>query len=141
MKPTYHPWRWLGPVALVITITLVSGRSQVAVPSLGLFSHDKLAHFLVFGLLATAVLRSLPTHWQTATRLLLAAGLVSIFGALDEWHQSTTPGRVPEYADWVADTLGAIVAVLVYHYWPRYRRTLEWSIIPFKRPHTCCKHV
>ena len=36
-----------------------------------------------------------------------------------------TPGRVVELNDWVADTLGAIVAVSVYRSWSHYRSVLS----------------
>ena len=55
----------------------------------------------------------------------IAVLAVSLFGLTDEWHQSFTPGRFVEVADWVADTLGAIVAVTIYVRWPRARAALE----------------
>jgi VanZ family protein len=57
-----------------------------------------------------------------------AAVAVSLFGLCDEWRQSFTPGRFVEFADWVADTVGALVAVFVYQTWPAYRRLLEWRL-------------
>ena len=51
--------------------------------------------------------------------------LVSLFGITDEWHQSFTPGRAVEFADWVADTSGAVLAVTLYLRWGWYRRLLE----------------
>ena len=48
-----------------------------------------------------------------------------VFGVLDEWHQSFIPGRFSEFADWIADSLGAAVAVFLYTKWHRYRRLLE----------------
>ncbi len=50
---------------------------------------------------------------------------VSLFGLSDEFHQAYTPGRAVEFADWVADTLGAVVAVFAYWKWDAYRRILE----------------
>ena len=57
---------------------------------------------------------------------------VSLFGVADEFRQSFTPGRSVEFADWVADSLGAGAGVLLYTFWPFYRRLLEWRI--FGRP-------
>jgi len=31
-----------------------------------------------------------------------------------------------ELGDWIADTLGAIIASIVYYKWHCYRRFLEW---------------
>ncbi len=55
----------------------------------------------------------------------MAVLLVSLFGLVDEWHQSFTPGRYMEVADWVADTFGAIIAVGMYRYVGWYRVMLE----------------
>ncbi len=114
-------WRWLFPCALAVMIVLASGRSQIAAPP-GIPSVDKLGHFLVFGLLASLVVRSPGgrVFWP-----LCAVALVSFFGISDEFHQSFTPGRSVEFADWVADTLGAALAVTLYANWGAYRRVLE----------------
>lgn len=113
-------WRgWLWPVVLAGVIVLASSQSRVTAPSITGF--DKVTHFFVYGLLATLVARNgfVPRFgW-------LAVLLVSVFGATDEWHQYYTPGRSAEVADWLADTLGALVAVTVYARWTWYRETLE----------------
>ena len=111
--------KWLWPFALATMIAIASGRGQVAGPDV--VGIDKVAHFALFGLLATLVVRSgFPPR-----RAWVAVLLVSAFGLTDEWHQSFTPGRMVEVADWVADTLGAITAVALYVRWPRYRALLE----------------
>lgn len=113
---------WLWPLVLATLIVVASSRSQVASPELVDF--DKVAHFSLFGLLASLVVRT----GFSPRRSWLAVVLVSLFGITDEWHQSFTPGRAVEFADWVADTLGAIVAVTLYVRWPGYRALLERPI-------------
>lgn len=103
---------------LASLIVWASGHSQVAAP--GIVDFDKAAHFSVFGLLATLVVRPLGGR-----RVWLAVVIVSLFGASDELRQSFTPGRSMEFADWIADTSGAVVSVAVYSFWPFYRRVLE----------------
>ena len=118
-KPQSNHWgKWLWPLLLAATVFIASGRGQVAAPDI--IDFDKVAHFSIFGLLATLVVRVEPCG-----RGWLAIGLVSLFGLLDEWHQSFTPGRSVEIADWVADTLGAVVATRFYLRWTAYRRLLE----------------
>lgn len=113
-------WKgWTWPLALAATIVYASGRGPVAAPDI--VGIDKVTHFFVFGLLASLVARNgfLPgVGW-------MAVLIVSLFGITDEFHQSFTPGRSVEVADWVADTLGAAVAVLVYARWEAYRRLME----------------
>ncbi len=116
------PWLW--PLSLAGLIFVASGRSEVAGPDV--IGIDKVAHFLVFGLLGTLVVR-------TGCRAWVAVLLVSLYGFLDEWHQSFTPGRMVEVGDWVADTLGALVAVTLYAQWGFYRRLLEWPLFRRQR--------
>ncbi len=125
--PSLHrftPWLW--PLLLAGTLIAASSSSQVASPQLVDF--DKVAHFSLFGLLATLIVR----NGFAARRAWVAVLIVSAFGFTDEWHQSFTPGRSVEVADWVADTLGAIAAVTLYVRWPAYRAWLEK---PLGRPH------
>jgi len=103
-------------VALAATIFVASGRGQVAAPDIVDF--DKAAHFFVYGLLATLVVRAGP-------RPVWAVGITILYGLTDEWHQSFTPGRSVEWMDVMADALGAVVAVAVYAGWAGYRRWLE----------------
>ncbi len=117
-KPVASRSRWAYPLALAVTIVFASGRGQVAAPDIVNF--DKVAHLAVFGLLATLVVRApgLRHAW-------VAVVAVSLFGAADELRQSLTPGRFMEFGDWVADSVGALLAVAVYRFWPWYRRWLE----------------
>ena len=114
------PWLW--PVAVAALIFVASSRSHLA-PT-GVTHGDKVVHFAVYGLLATLICR-LGRGWRGAAWALLAA---SAFGASDEWHQSFVPGRSAEVADWVADSLGAALAVSLYAGWATYRRMLERPI-------------
>jgi VanZ family protein len=113
---------WVWPFAIAALIFVASSQSKLAGPSLP--GIDKVTHFLVYGLLATYVIRlgpSLRGAW-------CSLAIVSVYGLLDEWHQSFTPGRSVEIADWVADTLGAAVAILLYLRWSRYRDWLEMPL-------------
>ncbi len=117
-KQTLPATRWVYPVLLAAMVVVASGRGEVAAPSI--VNIDKLAHFSIFGLLATLVTRMLPRK-----RWWVAIAAVSVFGVVDEFRQSLTPGRFVEVADWVADTSGAVVASVAYRFWALYRRVLE----------------
>lgn len=110
-------WGYVG--ALALTILVASGRGTVMSPDIVNF--DKVAHLAIYGLLATLVARA----GFPGRRGWWAVLFVSLFGLTDEWHQSFTPGRSVEIADWVADTLGAVVAVAAYVNWRTYRSWLE----------------
>ena len=81
---------------------------------------DKIKHFgAFFGL---SVLLSLTLIYQNKVLLFkkyfLVSALVisSIYGLLDEIHQSFVPGRNSEFLDWVADSLGASAGVFIVSY-------------------------
>jgi len=118
--PSVQPRRlhWLYPLGILLAIFLASGQTHVAGPNVVGF--DKVAHFFAFGSVATGAVRLVRRRfgWWVIVA-------VSLYGASDEWHQSFTVGRSVEFADWVADTLGATVAVTAYLTWPGYRGLLE----------------
>ena len=126
----HHVW----PFAIALAIFLASGTKNLAAPDLGFdFSYDKLAHLLVFGLLATAVLR-IPRFFNKGWRgVCITIALISLYGVLDEYRQSFTAGRTVELDDWIADTLGALLASIVYFKWHWYRRLLEWPALRRKK--------
>lgn len=125
--PAYNIRAYIWPVLLAIVIFIISGSQNLATPDFGFqFSVDKIAHFLIFGLFATSILRTPKFNDLTLSSLLIAALITSIYGAFDEFIQSLTPGRSVEFADWLADTFGAFVAVTAYAKWHWYRDLLEW---------------
>ena len=121
---------WIWPILLAATIFTLSGATRIATPDLGFqFPKDKMAHFLVFGLLATSILR-IPDIGKLGWRGAILAALITIaYGGFDELRQSLTPGRSVEFADWIADSLGAIIAVITYHLDTPYRKALEWPVL------------
>ncbi|MCC5846926.1 MAG: VanZ family protein [Verrucomicrobia bacterium] len=113
------------PILIVVTVFVVSGQSELATPPSFGWRIDLLAHFAVFGALATSILR-IPAVWRMGGRgVLLAIVLTSVYGGLDELRQSFTPGRFMQFDDWVADTLGATFAACLYWKWTAYRKFLE----------------
>lgn len=77
---------------------------------------DKIAHAAIFGVLAWLCARPLGGKSARCGRraLLRAWLLATLWGALDEWHQSWVPGRFSDVRDAVADTMGAAVGVLLW---------------------------
>jgi len=111
-------------------LAIYFGSEQNRIPgSPGLPGFDKVAHFGAFGLLATLWIHALDRPGARRRALVLGVLIASLYGALDEYHQSFNPGRSVEFADWVADTLGALTAALAYRFWPRWRGWLQQSIL------------
>ncbi|HWL15094.1 MAG TPA: VanZ family protein [Opitutus sp.] len=114
----------LWPLLLAVMVTWCSAGSVPDVGG-GIPYFDKIVHFFVYGLMATLVAR---LGWVQQTRPLgiyAAVLLVSVFGITDELHQYFTPERSMDVYDWIADTLGASLATLLYAEWRTYRNFLE----------------
>jgi VanZ family protein len=101
-----------GPAALwAAVLFLLSGWSglNVDLPS----GADKFVHaglYLVLGLsLAWGKVR---TGLGVPGVLLLLIGVG--YGALDEWHQSFVPGRTVSMGDWVADSAGVMLGLVLF---------------------------
>jgi len=74
---------------------------------------DKLYHagaYSIMGLLAWRAFKNL-LHTPIILAL-LSISFCTLYGLSDEWHQSFIMGRESEVADWVADTIGSIMAVM-----------------------------
>jgi len=87
---------------------------------------DKWQHVLAFAvggaLLAAALLIS--KTWPALRVALVAVVAITVFGAIDEWHQTFTPTRSGgDVADLVADGLGAVIGTfLAVRFLPHARR-------------------
>lgn len=103
--------RSIRTAAMLLTLGIMSslfiGGTQSVAVNLIPSPWDKLAHALVFALLAWAigVASGLP-DWR---RLALAFFGSLLIGVLDEWHQVYLPGRQAGWPDLAADAAGSIV--------------------------------
>ena len=123
----------LWPFLLAGTILWCSGH-PASLPEAGGLPVDKVGHFGLYGALATAILRHPAlVRWPWWGQW-WALPLTSAFGMGDEFRQSLTGGvRTCDWHDWLADTIGATVAVSLYIRWPWYRRLMEtplWKLRP-----------
>jgi VanZ family protein len=86
-------------------------------------SADKLIHFGIFFILGILAARAFlfqqrfPLVQKYA--LLFAVLFVMSYGASDEIHQMFVPGRSPEIFDFLADTLGGILAAMTVKLLPK----------------------
>ena len=74
---------------------------------------DKLVHlglYLILGLLLAWGKTRTGFGGPAILLLIMGAG----YGALDEWHQSFVPGRDVSAGDWLADTAGVALGLLLF---------------------------
>ena len=95
----------------------LSDQSSLQKPfDFGFDYQDKLYHagaYSIMGLLAWRGFKHLVS--QPIILALLSIAFCSLYGLSDEWHQSFIVGRESDVADWVADTSGAVLAILLLH--------------------------
>lgn len=111
--PAVRGWRAL-LWALVLTICWLAFDPKP--PPAADTGHDKLSHALAFLVLAVCAVRAHPA--QPLHRLF---GALLAFGALIEVVQSRIPGRSAEWADLLADAIGAMLALALLHMLRRRR--------------------
>ncbi len=109
-------WSWhVGPALLDAAAILLVGSLRTAPPGAEHFS-DKTLHciaFAIFAWLAARAIRFVRPAWPTA-RVLLAGFLASsALGAGLELWQGLLPYRDSEFLDFVADAIGAAIAMLL----------------------------
>ena len=120
---TGHYSKALDGAQLILYCALIYWLSnQSTLPTPELFQHqDKVIHAGAYFVMAIFALRAL-RHVISSLAMLLLSSLVfcSVYGMLDEWHQSFVPGRMCDINDWLADTVGAMI-FLGWYYWYRLR--------------------
>jgi VanZ family protein len=94
-------------------------------PGVEIVSADKLLHALAFGGMQLVFLRALRfelPRWTLSKQNLGALALASGVGGLLELYQMALPHRSAELYDWVADTLGALLAAGAVAFVARLRK-------------------
>ncbi|UOA10573.1 VanZ family protein [Methylobacter sp. S3L5C] len=95
----------------------LSDQSSLKSPfDFGFDYQDKLYHAGAYFILALLAWRSFKHLIDSPIILaLLSIAFCSLYGLSDEWHQSFVVGRESDSADWVADTSGAMLAILLLY--------------------------
>jgi VanZ family protein len=107
---------WIPAIVYTMFIFSVSSIRGLSLPFGTFRLFDKVAHMTEFaglGLFLSVAFRgSLPKKRRgQAMLLVIAIGL--LIGVSDELFQSTVPGRVVDFFDWIADALGILVGSVV----------------------------
>jgi VanZ family protein len=113
------PW---ARTLLILTVALIFAGSSVPsknIPGIFSLTPDKLIHCAEY-----AVLGFFLFHWlrlefisSTSERLNLSTFFIgSLIGIADENYQRLTPGRTPNFWDWVLDSIGVLLVILLMTY-------------------------
>jgi VanZ family protein len=113
--------RWLAPAlwgALIETFTSWPTPPQMDVPS----GSDKATHLALYAVFSFLVIRALQQARPGLRAFLAVFAALTVWGALDEWHQEFIPGRVGSVNDWIANTAGVAVGLVIGWAMPRQAR-------------------
>ncbi|KYG78760.1 VanZ family protein [Roseivirga echinicomitans] len=111
-------------VSWAIVLAVLMLLPQDSFPESKLLSYDKIAHLGVFGILSFLVLWGKRNNkgkvrlenkylWNSLT-------ICVVYGLILESLQSVVPGRMTDIYDLLANTIGAIVGVVVFSTFMRY---------------------
>lgn len=104
-------------------IFYVSGLRSISPPSIGFTWDDKIYHFGEYAMLSFFVFIALKYYRHEPIRkyIHIAAIIIAcVFAVSDEIHQYFVPGRDSQIGDFIADSLGAILAqVAIWWYLKR----------------------
>jgi VanZ family protein len=70
-------------------------------------------HFIFFGIQSILLFLALPQKLFLIPAATLAVIFTSLFGIFDELHQLRVVGRSADPIDWILDTLGAIIFLVI----------------------------
>lgn len=122
----HRRWLRLVPVLLVMgTIFMLSSQSGTSFSLPAIVNIDKVLHCLVYATLGLAALWALPPRFRRQRPLTASAVVVFFclcYGLSDEFHQSFVPGRFVSLGDVVADTVGGLLAMVVFWGWRQWRQ-------------------
>jgi VanZ family protein len=115
---------WLATAVYAVVIWWFSSQpgSAVGLPP----PWDKIVHGLTY-----AVLGGLAALAMGSVRrgFLLAA----LYGAIDEAHQAFSPGRSPDYADWLVDMIGALVGAMIVNLGQIMRKPASHTALSYRK--------
>jgi VanZ family protein len=114
---------WLPAIVIAAIIFTLSAQANLRVTEGDLdLVLRKLAHMVVFGLLAAACLRGLTFHGVTGRiAVVAAAGMATAYAISDEFHQTFVTGRSGSPIDVAIDMVGIGIGLAVLAANPRLR--------------------
>jgi len=123
VKRAYNVISW---IAVIVWMSTIFTSSSYPVPEQVARVSDKLLHFGAYFVLGLLYVNALAGGFRKSVdwrKAWLAVALSTLFGALDEWHQSFVPARSMSLLDVVFDFFGSGAAVSCVFLLARRRRS------------------
>ena len=109
---------WIPVVAWMAVIFSLSSIPGKDIPDVKLPNFDKLVHITEYAILGILLIRAFSNSAANTSLIKLAIISVCIsalYAASDEAHQYFVIDRTPDIMDFLADSIGAIIGVYLYH--------------------------
>ncbi len=115
--------RWAPALLYAALITFLSSLPGPKLPHYGFMIHDKVLHTIEYTGLGALVARGLGVR-----RWWMAIALGTLFGVLDEFHQSFVPNRNGnDPGDMTADLVGSTLGALAFYAFHRFTSRVKES--------------
>ncbi len=108
---------WAPVILWMIIIFTLSSIPGKEIPSVKIPHLDKIVHSIEYFILGFLLIRAFSNSATGVNRTLLVAFSIFIaagFAITDELHQSFIPGRVTDIIDFMSDSMGSAVGILIY---------------------------
>jgi len=111
-------WLYKLPAILyTLLIFILSAQPQEKLPPLPLLHIDKIVHIIeyaIYGFFLMLAYTSAKTRviYKQAFWISLATGI--LYAASDEFHQLYVAGRHSSFIDWLADSVGVLLGILIF---------------------------
>jgi len=106
--------RWAPPLLWAVFIFMLTSLPGVLFAGIRAPTNtDKLVHCTMYGILGLLAARAALAARPRARIVLIVLVAISLLAALDELHQHFIPGRSMDIRDWMADTIGATVGLML----------------------------
>ncbi len=95
-------------IAALAWMALIFGLSSLPGSTVPVSGHlGSVGHFILYAVLGILLDLRFRETMSPRGAVIAAVAVASLYGFSDELHQTLVPGRFPDPADWVVDTLGA----------------------------------
>lgn len=107
---------WWPAILWATLVFAASATPGYALPALPGAHTDKLIHAGIYAILSALCRRGLArtSRLSSASAIIVAAAISTLYGISDEVHQAFTPMRTPDPEDALADALGSIAGAAVW---------------------------
>lgn len=112
---------WARVSVLIVVFLIFAGSSipSKSIPGIFQLTPDKLIHCFEYAVLGFFLLHWLRLEYTSYSLMRINAitfFLGSLIGIMDENYQRLTPGRTPNFWDWILDSVGVFLIIVLMSY-------------------------